>query len=211
MAKVGAPSSAGPTTTTIAFKVATSIEVVPIAEVSTVGANFMPPTSLSPSNGDQASELPTEGEMGEGKKKRKRSQRCSAMLILASHALTESGHQILTYIEEACCQEVEAQKVQEDLRVEIHHLQEKAIEAECLAEEKPTEIGSLQGILHKEEFVSVRLKAALTLEEERKTEAENKVTELEARMAKLISEAMARAMEEFKTFFEIRNLNVKFG
>ncbi|EHA8587438.1 hypothetical protein COCNU_scaffold002235G000020 [Cocos nucifera] len=71
-------------------------------------------------------------------------------------------------------------------------------------------IRSLQGAL-KKEFVSIELKAALALEEERKKEAEIKVTELEARMAKSISEVMIQAVEEFKASSEMRNLNVEFG
>ncbi|EHA8589637.1 hypothetical protein COCNU_scaffold011629G000010 [Cocos nucifera] len=70
-AKVDAPSSVAPTATAAAFEVAASIEVAPTAEVSTVGAGFMPPASLDPSSKDQASELPAEGEMEEGKKKKK--------------------------------------------------------------------------------------------------------------------------------------------
>ncbi|EHA8587114.1 hypothetical protein COCNU_scaffold001452G000020 [Cocos nucifera] len=68
------------------------------------------------------------------------------------------------------------------------------------------EIRSLQGALRKEEFISAKLKAALALEEERKKEGE-----LEARMAKSISEAMIRAVEEFKSSFEMRNLNFEFS
>ncbi|EHA8590621.1 hypothetical protein COCNU_scaffold021309G000010 [Cocos nucifera] len=49
------------------------------------------------------------------------------------------------------------------------------------------------------------------LEEERKKEAEIKVAELEARMAKSISEVMIRTMEEFKPSSKMRNLNVEFG
>ncbi|KAG1360728.1 hypothetical protein COCNU_09G001910 [Cocos nucifera] len=114
-------------------------------------------------------------------------------------------------IKRARRQEAKARKVQKDLQVEIRQLQEKVAKVKYLAEEKVVEIGSLQGALRKEEFISARLKAALALEEERKKEAENKITELEARMAGSISEVMTRAMEEFKASFEMRNLNVKFG
>ncbi|EHA8588255.1 hypothetical protein COCNU_scaffold004562G000010 [Cocos nucifera] len=55
------------------------------------------------------------------------------------------------------------------------------------------------------------LKTALALEEERKKEADNKVTKLEARMVKSILEVMTQAMEELKASFEMRNLNVKFS
>ncbi|EHA8587774.1 hypothetical protein COCNU_scaffold003178G000010 [Cocos nucifera] len=78
-------------------------------------------------------------------------------------------------------------------------------------QEKAADIESLQGTLPKEEFISAGFKAALALEEERKNKAKNKVTKLEARMAKLVLEAMTQAMEEFKACFEIRNLNVEFG
>ena len=72
------------------------------------------------------------------------------------------------------------------------------------------EIRSLQGALRKEEFILVELKAALALEEERKREAEIKITELEARMTKSILEVMIWAMEEFKASSKMRNLNVEF-
>ena len=73
------------------------------------------------------------------------------------------------------------------------------------------DIRSLQGALRKEEFVSTGLKTTLALEEERRKNAKNKVAELEAQMAKSISEAMTQAMEEFKASFKIKNLNVEFG
>ncbi|KAG1366975.1 hypothetical protein COCNU_13G007650 [Cocos nucifera] len=42
-------------------------------------------------------------------------------------------------------------------------------------------------------------------------EVENKVAELEARMAKSISKVMTQSMEKFKASSEMRNLNVEFG
>ncbi|KAG1358577.1 hypothetical protein COCNU_08G000230 [Cocos nucifera] len=69
--KVGAPSFAAPTTTVVASEVATSAEVAPTTEVGTIGAGFMPPAPSSSSSGDQALELPTEGEIVEGNKKKK--------------------------------------------------------------------------------------------------------------------------------------------
>ncbi|EHA8588113.1 hypothetical protein COCNU_scaffold004134G000020 [Cocos nucifera] len=89
-------------------------------------------------------------------------------------------------------------------------LKEKIGEVEHLVEEKTVKIESLQGALRKE-FISVGLKAALALEEERKKEAEIKVIELEARMAKSISKVMIWTVEEFKASSEMRNPNVKFG
>ncbi|EHA8588032.1 hypothetical protein COCNU_scaffold003949G000010 [Cocos nucifera] len=97
-----------------------------------------------------------------------------------------------------------------DLRAEIYHLQERVVKVEHLAEEKATNIESFQGVLRKEEFISVGVKATLALEVERKKEVENKVAELEARMAKLVLEVMTQAVEEFTASFETRNLNVEF-
>ena len=48
-------------------------------------------------------------------------------------------------------------------------------------------------------------------EEERRKEAEIKVAELEARMAKSVSEAMVRAVKEFKASSKMMNLNIVFG
>ncbi|KAG1370929.1 hypothetical protein COCNU_16G000230 [Cocos nucifera] len=149
--------------------------------------------------------------------------------------ILKSSHQMLVYIKRARRQEVQAQKVQEGLRAKICHLQGRVTEevqaqkvqeglrakichlqgrvtkVEHLIEEKAADIESLQGALPKKEFVSTRLKAALALEEERRKEAENKVAELKARMAKSISKAMTQAMKEFKTSSEMRNLNVEFS
>ncbi|EHA8586350.1 hypothetical protein COCNU_scaffold000196G000020 [Cocos nucifera] len=98
-----------------------------------------------------------------------------------------------------------------EMDTEASHLQKKIDEVEHHAEEKMAKIGSLQSVLRKEEFVSTRFKAALALEEERKKEAEIKVIELEARMAKSISEVMIQTVEQFKTSSKMRNLNVEFG
>ncbi|EHA8586313.1 hypothetical protein COCNU_scaffold000172G000020 [Cocos nucifera] len=120
-------------------------------------------------------------------------------------------HQMLTHIKRVHRQEAEAHKTQEDLRAEVHHLQERVNKVEHLAEKKVADIKSLQDVLHEEEFALVRLKAALALEEERRKEAKNRVAKLETQMAKSISEAMIRAVEEFKTSSEMQNLNVKFS
>ncbi|EHA8588573.1 hypothetical protein COCNU_scaffold005839G000010 [Cocos nucifera] len=137
---------------------------------------------VGPSSGDQAPKLPTEGETRIGKKKKK-----------------------------AIAKTPQVEKVQEDLRAEVSHLQKKVDELEHLAEDKTTKIRSLQGTLRKEEFISARLKAALALEEERKKEAKIKVIELEAQMAKSFLKMMIQAMEEFKASSKMRNLNVEFG
>ena len=64
---------------------------------------------------------------------------------------------MIILIKRARCQEAKAWKVQEGLRIEVDHLQKKVVEAERLAEEKVTEIRSLQDILQKEEFVLAEL------------------------------------------------------
>ncbi|EHA8586494.1 hypothetical protein COCNU_scaffold000446G000020 [Cocos nucifera] len=122
-----------------------------------------------------------------------------------------SNHQMLAHIKRVRRQEAKAQKAQEDLRVKVRHLQERVDEVEHLAKEKATDIESLQDVLHEKEFTSARLKATLALEEERRKEAENRVTELEIQMVKSISEAMTQTMVEFKTSLDMRNLNVDFG
>ena len=50
---------------------------------------------------------------------------------------------------------------------------------------------NLQGALRKKELISVGLKAALTLEEEKKKEAKIKVIELKVKISKSISEVAA--------------------
>ena len=62
--------------------------------------------------------------------------------------------------------------------------------------------------MQKEEQTSIDLKAALE-EERKKTEAE--VSKLKEQIPTLVSEAWAQAVEEFKTSFEIRDLNIQFG
>ncbi|EHA8586850.1 hypothetical protein COCNU_scaffold001055G000010 [Cocos nucifera] len=97
--------------------------------------------------------------------------------------------------------------VQEDLQAEISHLQGRAIKTEHLAVKNE----SLCSALRKGEFISAGLKIVLALEEEEKKEAKVKVAELEAQISKSILEAVARAMEEFKTSFEIKDLNIAFN
>ncbi|EHA8588358.1 hypothetical protein COCNU_scaffold004870G000010 [Cocos nucifera] len=84
------------------------------------------------------------------------------------------------------------------------------IEVEHLTAEKMANIESLQGTFHKEEFISVGLKAALALEEERNKEAKNRIAKLEIQMAKSILEPMTRAVEEFKASSEMKNLSIEF-
>ena len=74
--------------------------------------------------------------------------------------------------------------------------------------EKIVEVIGLQEALQKEGQTSVDLRAAL--EEERK-KAEAEVSKLKAQILTLVSEAMVRAVEEFKTSSEMRDLKVQFG
>ncbi|EHA8587070.1 hypothetical protein COCNU_scaffold001372G000010 [Cocos nucifera] len=75
--------------------------------------------------------------------------------------------------------------------------------------EKAMENENLWGALWKEELVSIELKAALVLEEEKK-EVEIKVIELEVKMSKSILEVVVRGMEEFKASSKIKDLNIAF-
>ena len=125
------------------------------------------------------------------------------LLFFNTNRLLQSDHQMLAYIKRARRQEAEAQKVQEGLRAELCRFQERVAEVERIVEEKAADVGSLQKALQKEEFVSAGLKAGLALEEQRRKEGENKLAELEARMAKSVSEAATRAVEEFKTSSEM--------
>ncbi|EHA8589390.1 hypothetical protein COCNU_scaffold009588G000010 [Cocos nucifera] len=84
-------------------------------------------------------------------------------------------------------EEVKALKIQGDLQAEINCLQEKVAEAEHLTEEKAMKNESLRRALWKEELISIGIKAALALEEEKK-EVEIKVVELKVRMSKSILE-----------------------
>ncbi|EHA8588940.1 hypothetical protein COCNU_scaffold007375G000010 [Cocos nucifera] len=198
----------------------------------------MPPTSLSLHIGELISKPPIEREKGDDKKKKKKSTIIKIVRKARSDepsddgddlgedsfknletiqdltdkfAMSESGHQILAHIKGAHHQEAEVLKAKEDLQAEIDHLKaEKATKAECLAWEKVAEVVSLQDALRKEEFSSTELQAMLALEEERRNEAKIKVIDLEARMVKLISEAMTRIVEEFKASSEMRNLNIAF-
>ena len=77
-----------------------------------------------------------------------------------------------------------------------------------IKKEKIAEVASLQEVLQKEGRTSVDLRA--TLEEERKR-AEAEVFELKAQISTPVSEAMVRAVEEFKTSYEMRDLKVEFG
>ncbi|KAG1338313.1 hypothetical protein COCNU_04G006190 [Cocos nucifera] len=120
------------------------------------------------------------------------------------------SHDILAHLKKVNHQEVEALKVQGDLRAEIDCLRGKVVEAEHLMEEKVAENESLRRALRKEELISIRIKATLALKEEKKKEAEIKVAKLEVRMLKSILEAAARAME-FKASSKMKDLNIAFS
>ncbi|EHA8587844.1 hypothetical protein COCNU_scaffold003376G000010 [Cocos nucifera] len=123
----------------------------------------------------------------------------------------KSGHHILAHLKWISCQEEEASKVQGDLQAEVDSLHRKITEVEHLVEEKVVENEDLLGALQREELVLIELKAALILEEEKKKEAEIKVTKLEAQMLKFALKAIARVVEEFKTSSEMKDLNIAFG
>ena len=60
-----------PTATTAASKIGASVKIPLTADVNIVGVGFLSPMPSGPSSGDQTSELLAEGEMEEGKKKKK--------------------------------------------------------------------------------------------------------------------------------------------
>ncbi|EHA8587804.1 hypothetical protein COCNU_scaffold003272G000040 [Cocos nucifera] len=76
-AKVGASNSTVPTSTTAISKVIASTEVALNAKAGIAGVGSMPPMPSGPSSGDRASELPIEGEIGEGRKKKKAATKTS--------------------------------------------------------------------------------------------------------------------------------------
>ena len=58
---------------------------------------------------------------------------------------------------------------------------------------------------------SEELRRTFGLEEERRTRAEAKTTELKKQISRQVLEATVRLIEEFKISFEMRDLNVKFS
>ena len=75
-------------------------------------------------------------------------------------------------------------------------------------EEKIAKVASLQKVLQKERQTLADLRT--TLEEKRK-KAKAEVSELKAQIPTLVSEAMVRVVEEFKTSSKMRDLKVEFG
>ncbi|EHA8587252.1 hypothetical protein COCNU_scaffold001707G000010 [Cocos nucifera] len=75
--------------------------------------------------------------------------------------IAKSSHHILAHLKRINHQEVEALRVQGDLRAEVNSLQGKVAEAGHLVEEKVVENENLRGVLRKEELISTRLKATL--------------------------------------------------
>ncbi|EHA8587940.1 hypothetical protein COCNU_scaffold003633G000030 [Cocos nucifera] len=105
-----------------------------------------------------------------------------------------------------------ALKAQEDLQAKVNHLwDKKTVEVDHLLKQKVVEVGGLQEVLRKEEHTSVGLKATFALEEERRKKAKVKIAELKDQTSRQISKAKIRAMEEFKVFSQMRDLNVAFS
>ena len=95
-----------------------------------------------------------------------------------------------------------------DARKEAAQAEEGRLAEAAHLKEKIVEVASLQKALQKEGQTSADLRA--TLKEERK-KAEAEVSELKVQIPTLISKAMVRAVEEFKTSSEMRDLKVEFG
>ncbi|EHA8588638.1 hypothetical protein COCNU_scaffold006084G000010 [Cocos nucifera] len=123
--------------------------------------------------------------------------------------VAKSSHHILAYLKNANRKEVEALKVQGDLQAKIDYAQGKVVEAERLTEVKVVENENLRGALQKEKLISIGLKTALTLEEEKK-EAEIKFVKLEVKILKSVLKVAAQAMEEFKASSKMKDLNIAF-
>ena len=116
------------------------------------------------------------------------------------------GHQLVANIEAVKIAKREAARAEEGRLAGAAHLKEKI-----------AEILSLQEVLEKEGQISSDLRTALE-EERKKVEAEvfelkaqafelkAQIFELKARIPSLISEAGARAVEEFKTSSEMEDL-----
>ena len=107
------------------------------------------------------------------------------------------GHQLIANIE-----------VMNNARKEAVQAEEGRLTEATRLKEKIAEVASLQEALQKEGQTLVDLRT--TLEEERK-KVEAKVSELKAQIPTLVSDAMVRVVEEFKTSSEMRDLKVEFG
>ncbi|EHA8587210.1 hypothetical protein COCNU_scaffold001580G000010 [Cocos nucifera] len=102
-------------------------------------------------------------------------------------------------------------KVQEDHQAKVECLIKKRDEIDRSFKDKSTKIEVLQEALHKEKETSVELKATLNLKEEQRKKVEAKTIELKEQILRQVSEALVRAIEEFKVSSKMKDLNVKFG
>ncbi|EHA8586759.1 hypothetical protein COCNU_scaffold000894G000010 [Cocos nucifera] len=147
-AKVGVSSSRVSASTATASEVIASIEIVQTIEVDTASMGLVPSMPLGTFSRDWVSELPIKKGIGEERKK-KAIAKTSCKICLSGpdgddnergkdpfdnleivqdlndrFVMPELDHQMLIHIKRAYRQEVEAKKAQEDLRVEVCHLQE---------------------------------------------------------------------------------------
>ncbi|KAG1358609.1 hypothetical protein COCNU_08G000550 [Cocos nucifera] len=203
--KIDAFDPIAPTVANVTPKVRLGKEVI-----LTIYANIVEGKSLPP----EPANLPTrdctpDPSIDEGKERRKKKAAIGKKARKAHH--NEPGHHMLAHLKRANHLEAEMLNVREGLQAEINHLQMMATEAERLAGEKVVENESLHSALQKEEFVLTKLKEALALEEKRKQKVEGRVAGLEAQMPKSISEVAAWAMEEFRVFPKMKDLNIAFG
>ncbi|KAG1366801.1 hypothetical protein COCNU_13G005910 [Cocos nucifera] len=149
----------------------------------------------------------------------------------------KTGYQLLGYIRSLNCLSSELEKAHEDHQIEVERLIKEQDEVDCSLKRKTIEVEVLQEALHKEKEASEELRTTLSLEEEwRRREAlckekeaseelrtalgleeeykrrvEAKTAKLKEQISRQISEVTARTIEEFKIFFEMRDLNVRFG
>ncbi|EHA8586717.1 hypothetical protein COCNU_scaffold000789G000020 [Cocos nucifera] len=89
-------------------------------------------------------------------------------------------------------------------------VKEKAAEVNHLLKKKAVKVEGFQEVIRNVKLTSIGL-FTLALEEERRKRAEAKVAELKDQTSRLILEAKAQAVEEFKVSSKIRDMNVSFS
>ncbi|KAG1338312.1 hypothetical protein COCNU_04G006180 [Cocos nucifera] len=203
-AKVGGLSFEVLNVPVTAPKVVSSAKVPSITEGSVGGVGSQPPTSSSLPTGGSVFEPPSKRKRGDGDDKKKK----KAIVVKVAHKAHPDGSSNSSS-DDLGADPFDNSDIIQDLTNKFA-LPEEVTEAECLAEEKVTKNKNLWGALRKEELISTGLKAALTLEEEKK-EAKIKVVKLEGKISKPISEVVAQAMEEFKASSKMKDLNIAFG
>ncbi|EHA8589732.1 hypothetical protein COCNU_scaffold012134G000010 [Cocos nucifera] len=174
-------------------KVGLNIKAPPNTEVRTVSVDSLPPSSSSLHAGGQASEPSIKREKMDDKKNKK-----SIVVKIVRKAHSDVPSDGSDDLGEYPFKNLET----------IWDLTDKFAMPE-LGHQILTHINKVH--CHEAEALKAKEELQVEIEEERRKEAQIKVINLEARMAKLISKVMAWVVEEFKASSKIRNLNVAFG